>query len=108
VRADLFAALAGAEGRNQAYLFAAADGGVLARFFFAQGASVLEDPATGSAAANLGGWCLAMQRELPCELEISQGEYALRPSTLHLKVEAGGGILVSGEVIELGRGTISL
>ncbi len=108
VRADLFAALAGAEGRNQAYLFAAAGGAVLARFFFAQGASVLEDPATGSAAANLGGWCLAMQRELPCELEISQGEYALRPSTLHLEVGAGGEILVSGEVIELGRGTISL
>ncbi len=108
VRADLFAALAGTEGRNQAYVFAPAGAGLLARFFFVQGASVLEDPATGSAAANLGGWCLAMQRALPCEFEISQGEYTLRHSTLRLRVEAGGEILVSGEVIELGRGTISL
>jgi len=108
VRADLFGTLAGSEGRNQAYVFAPAGAGLLARFFFVQGASVLEDPATGSAAANLGGWCLAMQRALPCEFEIAQGEYTLRPSALRLQVEAGGEILVSGEVIELGRGTVSL
>ena len=108
VRADLFTGLAGALGHAQAYLFAPAGHGLLARFFFVQGMSVLEDPATGSAAANLGGWCQAMQRPLPCELEIAQGEYTGRPSALRLRVEAGGAIQVSGEVIELGRGTISL
>ena len=39
----------------------------LARFFFPQGPAVLEDPATGSATANFGGWCLATEFELPVE-----------------------------------------
>jgi PhzF family phenazine biosynthesis protein len=108
VRTELFAALAGAGAHAQAYVFAPTAAGLLARFFFVQGASVLEDPATGSAAANLGGWCQALKRPLPCELEIAQGEYTGRPSVLRLGVEADGEIRVSGEVIELGRGTISL
>ena len=62
----------------------------------------------GSATANLGGWCLAMGRTLPCEFEISQGEYAGRPSTLLLRVDLERRILVSGDVIELGRGAITL
>jgi predicted PhzF superfamily epimerase YddE/YHI9 len=69
---------------------------------------MLEDPATGSATANLGGWCLAMGRTLPCEFEISQGEYTGRPSALRLRVDADRQVLVSGDVIELGRGTINL
>jgi trans-2,3-dihydro-3-hydroxyanthranilate isomerase len=108
VRAELLAALAGTGGQNQLYVFATVGVGLLARFFFMQGESVLEDPATGSAAANLGGWCLAMQRTLPCEFEISQGEYTGRLSALRLRVEAGGAVRVSGEVVEIGRGTINL
>jgi trans-2,3-dihydro-3-hydroxyanthranilate isomerase len=77
-------------------------------FFFPQGGAVIEDPATGSATANLGGWCLAMGRSLPQEYEISQGEYAGRPSTLFLQVGADRSIRVSGEVIVLGKGTITL
>jgi len=60
------------------------------------------------ATANLGGWCLAMGRALPCEFEISQGEYIGRPSSLRLRVDAERQIFVSGDVIELGRGTINL
>jgi trans-2,3-dihydro-3-hydroxyanthranilate isomerase len=78
------------------------------RFFFSQGSSVLEDPATGSACANLGGWWLAMKRDLPCKLIIYQGEQVERPSTLHLDVDAGGRILVGGDVVELGEGTIQI
>ena len=37
---------------------------VVARFFFLSGA-VLEDPATGSACANLGGWMLATGAPVP-------------------------------------------
>lgn len=81
---------------------------LLARFFFPQGPAVLEDPATGSATANLGGWCLALGRGLPCRFEIAQGEQTGRPSVLLLDVEADRRIRVSGEVIELGRGAISL
>ena len=97
-------------GERMAYLFApmATPGRLLARFFFPQGGAVIEDPATGSATANLGGWFLAMGRPLPQELEISQGEYAGRPSTLLLHVTPDRAIRVSGEVIELGKGTITL
>ena len=108
VRADLFAQLASVDGHGMAYVFAPSGAGLLARFFFPQGGSALEDPATGSATANLGGWYLAMGRTLPCELEISQGEYAGRPSALRLRVDAERQIFVSGDVIELGRGTINL
>ncbi len=81
---------------------------LLARFFFPQGPAVLEDPATGSATANLGGWCIALGRELPCRFEISQGEQAARPSTLYLDVDADRRVHVSGKVIELGRGTLTI
>jgi trans-2,3-dihydro-3-hydroxyanthranilate isomerase len=108
VRPDLLAQFRSASGRSMAYVFAAAGASLLARFFFPKGSSVLEDPATGSATANLGGWCLAMERVLPLEFEISQGEYTGRPSSLRLRVDAERRIFVSGDVIELGRGTVSL
>jgi PhzF family phenazine biosynthesis protein len=108
VRADLLAQMVSAEGKSMAYIFAPTATGLLARFFFPLGAGALEDPATGSATANLGGWCLAMGRPLPCEFEIAQGEYTGRPSSLRLRVDGQQAIFVSGEVIELGRGTITL
>jgi len=108
VRTDLLAQLKNVDGRAMVYVFAEAGAGLLARFFFPKGSAVLEDPATGSATANLGGWCLATGRTLPCEFEISQGEYTGRPSSLRLRVDAEGQVLVSGDVIELGRGTINL
>jgi len=108
VRADLLAQLPSVDGRSMAYVFAPCGAALLARFFFPHGGTALEDPATGSATANLGGWCLAMGRALPCEFEISQGEYIGRPSALRLRVDAERQIFVSGDVIELGRGTINL
>ena len=108
VRADLLAQMVSAEGKSMAYIFAPTATGLLARFFFPLGAGALEDPATGSATTNLGGWCLAMGRPLPCEFEIAQGEYTGRPSSLRLRVDGQQAIFVSGEVIELGRGTITL
>jgi predicted PhzF superfamily epimerase YddE/YHI9 len=81
---------------------------VLARFFFPSGPAMLEDPATGSATANFGGWCLAMNRPLPLALEISQGEFAGRPSTLYLEVTADRRIRVGGDVIEVGAGSMTI
>jgi len=89
---------AAAKGRDQA----------LARFFFPVGGAILEDPATGSATANFGAWCLAMKRTLPVQLQISQGEYAGRPSTLFLDVNRERQVFVGGDVFEIGRGTITL
>jgi trans-2,3-dihydro-3-hydroxyanthranilate isomerase len=97
------------DGISMAYVFAMSGGGTaLARFFFPQGAAILEDPATGSATANFGGWCLAMQLALPVELQISQGEFVGRPSSLYLQVDAKRNIFVGGDVLELGRGNITL
>jgi trans-2,3-dihydro-3-hydroxyanthranilate isomerase len=106
-RAEVLSRLASKDGSGMAYVFAAMGERLLARFFFQQGSAILEDPATGSATANLGGWCLALARPLPCSFEIFQGEYAGRPSTLHLRVDALRHVLVSGEVIELGRGQVA-
>jgi trans-2,3-dihydro-3-hydroxyanthranilate isomerase len=78
-----------------------------ARLFFTQGRSVIEDPATGSACANLGGWFLANgQRGL--RRRIHQGSEVQRPSILDLDVGESGTILVSGAVREVGRGTFTL
>jgi PhzF family phenazine biosynthesis protein len=80
---------------------------VQARFFFPTATGVSEDPATGSACANLGGWFGTTRPGVDVEREVSQGEAIKRPSTLHLAVR-GGSIFVGGSVIELGRGTIDL
>jgi len=108
VQAGLLAEFKSTDGQSMVYVFAPAGTGMLARFFFPVGNAVREDPATGSASANLGGWCLAMGRTLPCEFDLSQGEYTGRPSSLRLQVDAERRILVSGEVVELGRGTVNL
>jgi trans-2,3-dihydro-3-hydroxyanthranilate isomerase len=97
------------DGHSMAYVFAFnGPGRALSRFFFPQGAAILEDPATGSATANFGGWCLAMQRSMPVSVQISQGAMTGRPSTLFLDVNEQRHILVGGDVIDIGRGTINL
>jgi len=95
--------------RAQAYVFAPAGADtVLSRFFFTKGNAVAEDPATGSAAANLGGWYLARETAVPLTRRISQGEAVGRPSLLHLRIDARRQVFVAGDVIELGRGHIDL
>jgi trans-2,3-dihydro-3-hydroxyanthranilate isomerase len=102
------------DGLSMAYVFClsgAAAGGreqALARFFFPVGGAILEDPATGSATANFGAWCLSMKRALPVQLQISQGEFVGRPSTLFLDVNRGSQVFVGGDVLEIGRGSITL
>jgi PhzF family phenazine biosynthesis protein len=95
--------------RAQAYVFASTGSNtLLSRFFFSKGNILDEDPATGSATANLGGWYLANNASLPLTKIISQGEYVGRPSTLRLSVDADRSVFVAGDVIELGRGFIEL
>lgn len=105
---EAFAQLRGKQPHSAAYIFAhAGDGKLLGRFFFPQDSAIMEDPATGSATANLGGWMIATGNA-PCRFEISQGEYVQRPSTLHLMVDGAQRIFVGGDVIELARGTLEL
>ena len=107
--AQLLSRIRSEDGHCMAYVFAfdGADRAV-ARFFFPQSTAILEDPATGSATANFGGWCLGMQRPLPVDLHISQGEQIERPSSLFLQVNAQRQIFVGGDVLEIGRGNVSL
>jgi PhzF family phenazine biosynthesis protein len=98
-----------ARGASMAYVWAQDENGeIVARFFFPKGGSLAEDPATGSACANLGGWFAANGAVLPLRRTIRQGAAVGRPSLLGLRVEADGRILVSGLVIELGRGEFDL
>jgi trans-2,3-dihydro-3-hydroxyanthranilate isomerase len=108
-QANAFEALRSVDGASMAYVFAErGSGATLARFFFPSGTALLEDPATGSAAANFGGWWLAMNRPLPARIEIAQGELVARPSSLYLEVTEERRIRVGGDVIEIGRGSVSL
>ena len=94
--------------RAMAYVFAREGDHVLARFFFPKHGSVIEDPGTGSACANLGGWLLATGASLPQKLTIDQGEAVGRPCRLGLEVTLDRRILVSGRVIEVARGTLTI
>jgi predicted PhzF superfamily epimerase YddE/YHI9 len=78
------------------------------RFFFTSHGAIVEDPATGSACANLGGFWIATGRPLPMSATLRQGDAVGRPSRLGLRVDEEGGIHVTGAVIELGRGTIDV
>ena len=91
-----------------AYLWARGKPHDTVRFFFTLGGGVVEDPATGSACANLGGWMVATRQPLPMTATLRQGDAVNRPSRLGLRVDADGGIFVTGAVIELGRGSIEL
>lgn len=95
--------------RQCVYAFAERAPGVIgARFFFSKGASVIEDPATGSACANLGGFLWTTEAPRPFEVRVEQGEHTGRPSRLGLRVDEQGRSYVSGHVIELARGVITL
>ncbi|HUP97982.1 MAG TPA: PhzF family phenazine biosynthesis protein [Usitatibacter sp.] len=109
-RPDVFSRLKSEDGASMAYVFhdaGDAAGTVESRFFFPNGPAILEDPATGSACANLGGWFTVLRPRTDVSRTVSQGEQVARPSTLYLDVKAGG-IHVGGNVIELGRGRVQL
>ena len=108
-KAQLLADLKSDMGRSMVYVFAPNGAGQLrSRFFFTKHDSIIEDPGTGSATANLGGWLLADGATLPVSYAIEQGEAVNRPCHLGLQVAADKRILVSGRVVEIGRGTITL
>ena len=99
----------GAKRQGLAYAWAhEAAGCVRARFFLAKHGGILEDPGTGSACANLGGWLIASGAELPLSLTVAQGAQVGRPCRLGLRVDQQQRIFVSGRVIELGHGEVRI
>jgi trans-2,3-dihydro-3-hydroxyanthranilate isomerase len=113
--ASLLAAITSDIGRSMAYVFApdgdtsdsTGTGRLRSRFFFLKHTSVVEDPGTGSATANLGAW-MNLNGRTPCRYEIEQGAQVGRPCHLFLDVSAHGEVRVSGRVIEIGRGVVTL
>lgn len=105
---DLLDRIRSSQGRSQVAVFHdPGDDSVALRFFFRKTSGFDEDPATGSACANLGGWYLANGRA-PVSRTVFQGDHLGRPSTLHLRLESDGTIRVAGDVAYLGRGEISV
>ncbi len=98
-----------ATGAESLYLFAVrGDGDVMARMFD-RGASIGEDPATGSAAGPLGAY-LALHglAGMPGTAVIAQGEMIGRPSFLHVEAQPMGGsfsVRVGGGVRLVGEGS---
>ena len=99
----------GTKRRGLAYVWSRIDRErIRVRFFFEKLGGVVEDPGTGSACANLGGWFIARARALPLQANVLQGDQVGRPCRLGLRVDAAKRIFVSGRVIELGRGEIRI
>jgi PhzF family phenazine biosynthesis protein len=63
---------------------------------------ILEDPATGAAAAALGGYLRdARLVSVPATILIRQGETIGRPSRLTVEIPASGGIIVTGTAVPI-------
>ena len=99
----------GSKRNSLAYAWARIDDATIrVRFFFTKYGSVIEDPGTGSACANLGGWFVAQGAKLPLAVKVLQGDQVGRPCRIGLRVDTDKRIFVSGRVIALGSGEISL
>lgn len=88
-------------GISQMYIWHAQVDVAKVRLFFGLSGSVTEDPGTGSAAANLGSWCVKNGRA-PLTWQIQQGDEINRPNRLTLQVNDK--IHVGGRVIKVGEG----
>ncbi|WP_191576667.1 PhzF family phenazine biosynthesis protein [Achromobacter insolitus] len=102
--------------RKSLHLFAFDEGNVqagrqvvVARYFYATpGGAINEDPGTGSACANLGGWLLHRKAVLPASVLVEQGDQTGRPCRLQLDVSTDRRIQVGGRALEIGRGAVTL
>jgi PhzF family phenazine biosynthesis protein len=96
-----------ADGQAKVYVFARTAEGFESRYFWmANETSASEDPGTGSACANLGGWWQLTQGGAPLKAIVRQGTAMGRPNVLSLSVDAER-ITVGGKVIRIGSGEFS-
>jgi PhzF family phenazine biosynthesis protein len=86
---------AGAEGTDGGLRFEA-------RNIFPVG-TITEDPATGAAAAAVGGYLRGLGAvDAPARVVIEQGRHVGRPSELVVDIPPTGGIVVSGTAVPIG------
>lgn len=78
------------------------------RFFFPKDGGLTEDPGTGSACANLGGYLLDAGDATPSQFTVTQGEFINRLNVLQLSLTASSRIRVGGRVVALGAGEVWL
>ena len=78
------------------------------RFFFPKDGGLTEDPGTGSACANLGGYLLDAGEATPSQFTVTQGEFINRLNVLQLSLTAEKRVRVGGRVLALGGGEIRL
>lgn len=118
-------------GSRNCYVFARPeqDGGggrqrIRSRFFMCAAGTnqIFEDPGTGSACANLGGWLLGQrqgavgtvtapalaQAAQGAQFAIDQGVEMQRPCRLLLDIGSNGRVRVGGRVMEIARGRLTL
>jgi trans-2,3-dihydro-3-hydroxyanthranilate isomerase len=96
-------------GRYMAYVVArVAKDRFQVRFFFPTASGMSEDPGTGSACSNLGGYLIDAGEPLPAKFTITQGEFINRLNVLQLSLTHERRVRVGGRVVEIGRGEISL
>jgi PhzF family phenazine biosynthesis protein len=90
----------------QVYVWArTAESMITSRFFAVSGSALEEDPATGSAAVNLGSW-FALTGRRDELITISQGDQVARPSRLVVSIDDAGTVFVGGRVTEIGSGEV--
>jgi trans-2,3-dihydro-3-hydroxyanthranilate isomerase len=96
-------------GRYMAYVVARTEQNRFqVRFFFPTASGMSEDPGTGSACANLGGFLLDRGESAPSSFIVTQGEFIDRLNVLQLSLTANKRIRVGGRVVEVARGEFKL
>ena len=99
---------------HHVYLVCPLFGGDVRVRMFAPGSGVPEDPATGSAAAVLGGYLGGASRQLNGTLkwQVAQGEEVGRPSLIEVECDRAGGattaIRVGGGAVFVSRGVMTV
>ncbi|KPC53278.1 PhzF family phenazine biosynthesis protein [Amantichitinum ursilacus] len=97
------------QNRSVALVWAwANDHEIIARFFWVQAGAISEDFGTGSACANLGGWLLRNNAQLPLTATMIQGHGINRLAHLKLTLTAEGQIKVGGRIVPIGSGELTL
>lgn len=96
-------------GRYMAYLVArVGNDRFQVRFFFPTASGMSEDPGTGSACSNLGGYLLDAGEPVPARITVTQGEFINRLNVLQLSLTDEKRIRVGGRALEVGRGELRL
>lgn len=101
IQTALFHQIVGSD--RSLYIWFEENGIAKVRLFFMNGGSIAEDPGTGSAAANLGGWQI-LKDNFPISWQITQGDEMHRPNRLTLRVDENQTIYVGGKAILVGEG----